>query len=161
MTEKDYKKRFVPACMVSAASMYIKAEAVKEVGLPIADYFFYTDDYEFSSRIGRKYPVYVVPASKVTHLMRKNMKANIVNDTADRFYRYKFLYRNDVHCYKGFGIKGYIYLLIKFIYTFIMIVVKRNDNKILKIKTLVTGYRDGKLFNPEIEKPAYVSDMQY
>lgn len=40
MTEKDYKKRFVPACMVSAASMYIKAEAVKEVGLPIADYFF-------------------------------------------------------------------------------------------------------------------------
>ncbi len=152
MTEADYKKRFIPACMVSAASMYINAESVKAVGLPIADYFFYTDDYEFSSRIGRKYPVYVVPASKVTHAMKINRKANLVKDTADRLYRYKYLYRNDVHFYRKFGIEGIIYLVLKFIYTFMMVLLKEKEHKKEKINTLITGYSEGIKFNPSVEK---------
>lgn len=152
MKEDDYNKRFVKACMVSAASMFIKAKAVKEVGLPIAEYFFYTDDYEFSSRIGKKYPVYVVPASKVTHAMKANMKANLVKDTPDRLYRYEHLYRNDVHCYRQFGIKGYTYLATKFIYTFLMVIAKEKKNKGLKLRVLINGYRDGFRFKPVVDK---------
>ena len=152
MKDIDYKKRFVPACMVSAASMYIKAEAVKEVGLPISEYFFYTDDYEFSSRIGRKFPVYVVPASKATHAMKVNGKANLVSDTPDRMYRYKYLYRNDVHCYKQFGIKGFLYLVIKFIYTFMMVVLKEKKLRKQKVELLIKGYCTGMNFNPDIKR---------
>ncbi len=152
MNKEDYNKRFVKACMVSAASMFIKAKAVRDVGLPIAEYFFYTDDYEFSSRIGRKYPVYVVPASKVTHAMKANMKANLVKDTPDRLYRYEHLYRNDVHCYGQFGLKGYAYLSIKFLYTFLMVVLKEKHNKKKKICILIKGYHDGFRFRPVVER---------
>lgn len=152
MSRGDYNKRFVKAFMVSAASMFIKTSAVKELGLPISEYFFYTDDYEFSSRIGKRYPLYVVPASKVTHAMKVNIKANIVNDSQDRLYRYKYLYRNDVHCYRQFGLKGYVYLLMKFIYTFIMILLKEEEHKRQKLGILIKGYQDGIGLQPQIEK---------
>lgn len=150
VSEEDYKKRFVPACMVSAASMFIRSQAIIDVGLPIAEYFFYTDDYEFSGRVGRKYPVYVVPASTVTHVMRENMKANIVKDTSDRMYRYQNLYRNDVHCYKQYGIKGLIYLTLKFIYTLFQILFLETKSKKDKMDILVQGYKEGMAFSPRI-----------
>lgn len=153
MSKNDYNKRFVKAYMVSAASMYIKADAVKKVGLPIAEYFFYTDDYEFSSRIAKMFPVYVVPASKVTHAMRVNMKADLAKDTLDRLYRYEHLYRNDVHCYRHLGVFGYIYLLVKFLYTFFKILVGKTLNKKIKCNVLIKGYLDGIKFNPNIEFP--------
>ena len=152
MKDKDYKKRFVKVRMVSLASMFIKAKVVKEVGLPISEYFIYTEDYEFCSRVGKKYPIYVVPACKVTHAMKINRKASIVKDTSDRMYRYKTLYRNDVHCYRKLGIPGVTYLLAKFVYTFFSIVLSERGQKKEKIHTLITGYVEGARFNPSIEK---------
>ena len=151
MNKKDYKKRFVRALMVSAASMFIKSEAVKKVGLPISEYFFYTDDYEFSSRIGREYPIYVIPSSKVTHAMKTNMKANIVKDPPEKMYRYKYLYRNDVHCYKQYGMKGHIYLLLKFVYTFLKLLIEERLKKGKKIQMLLDGYKEGLDFAPSID----------
>ena len=151
MKGKDYRNKYTNAFMVSAASMFIKSDAVRIVGLPIADYFFYTDDYEFSSRIGSKFPVYVVPASIVTHAMKENIKANIVKDPPEKMYRYEHLFRNDVHCYKQFGFPGYAYLVLKFIYTFMMIVIKEKGQKQIKLGILINGYREGVSFNPQIE----------
>lgn len=151
MRGKDYQKKYTNAFMVSAASMFIKSDAVRVVGLPISEYFFYTDDYEFSSRIGRKFPVYVVPASIVTHAMKENIKANIVKDPPEKMYRYEHLFRNDVHCYKQFGVSGYVYLAMKFVYTFMMIVIKEKKQKLIKLRILINGYREGVLFNPQIE----------
>lgn len=152
MKEEDYKKKFVKVCMVSLASMFIQAKAVKEVGLPLAEYFIYTEDYEFCSRVGKKYPIYVIPASKVTHAMKINRKANLVKDTPDRLYRYKYLYRNDVHCYRKLGIEGLLYLALKFIYTYIMILLKEKEHKKEKLNTLIAGYYEGIKFNPSVEK---------
>ncbi len=151
LNKNDYKKNKIKVCMVSAASMFIKAEAVKKVGLPISEYFFYTDDYEFSSRVGKIYPIYVIPASRVTHAMKANMKADIVNDSLDRMYRYERLYRNDVHCYRLFGMTGYIYLFAKFVYTFLRVFLKEKKHKRKKIKILLNGYKDGLRFNPTVE----------
>lgn len=151
MDNMDYTKRFVKVCMVSAASMFINVEAVKKVGVPISEYYIYTDDYEFSSRIGREYPLYVVTGSKVTHAMKNNMKVNIVKDTEERLDRYRYLYRNDVHCYKKFGMKGYLYLITKFVYTFCLVLFKEKSKKIEKLRILIKGYRDGMHFNPKIE----------
>jgi GT2 family glycosyltransferase len=152
MKDEDYNKRYVRVCMVSLASMFIKAKVVKKVGLPLSEYFIYTEDYEFCSRVGKIFPIYVVPASKVTHAMKINRKANLVKDTPDRLYRYKHLYRNDVHCYRKLGIMGYLYLALKFVYTFIMVLLKEKGHKKEKIDTLITGYSEGFKFNPSVEK---------
>lgn len=152
MREEDYNKRFVRVRMVSLASMFINAKVVKEVGLPLSEYFIYTEDYEFCSRVGKNYPIYVVPASKVTHAMKINRKANLVKDTPDRLYRYKYLYRNDVHCYRKLGIEGVLYLILKFVYTFMVVLLKEKEHKKEKINTLITGYSEGIRFNPSVEK---------
>lgn len=152
MKDKDYNKRFVKVRMVSLASMFVKAKVVREVGLPISEYYIYTEDYEFCSRVGKKYPIYVVPASKVTHAMKINRKANLVKDTPDRLYRYKYLYRNDVHCYRKLGIEGFLYLSLKFVYTYMMVLLKEKEHKKEKINTLITGYSEGIKFNPSVEK---------
>lgn len=159
MKEEDYNKRFVKVCMVSLASMFIQAKAVKEVGLPLSEYFIYTEDYEFCSRVGKKYPIYVVPESKVTHAMKINRKANLVKDTDDRLYRYKHLYRNDVHCYRHLGVMGYLYLFLKFGYTFLLIVFKGKGHKKEKLHTLIQGYAEGFRFNPTVEKIKIKADI--
>lgn len=149
LKDKDYKKELVPIKMMSLASMFIKADVIKDVGLLIGEYGIYTEDYEFTSRVARKYPVFAVPESKVTHAMKVNMKVNIVKDTPDRMYRYEYLYRNDVHCYKQYGIKGWIYLIFKYFYTLMQIVFKTNNKKM--ISTLNNGYINGLKFQPFIE----------
>ncbi|MBQ7680449.1 MAG: glycosyltransferase [Butyrivibrio sp.] len=151
MTEEDYHRHLVRVCMVSLASMFIRAKAVREVGLPLSAYYIYTEDYEFCSRVGRKYPIYVVPSSRVTHAMKINRKASLVRDTPDRLYRYRYLYRNDVHCYRQWGIRGWAYLAAKFVYTFLLVLVKEKKNKRDKLHTLVTGYAEGLQFHPSIE----------
>lgn len=152
MKDKDYNKRFVKVRMVSLASMFVKAKVVREVGLPISEYYIYTEDYEFCSRVVQKYPIYVVPECKVTHAMKINRKANIVKDTSDRFYRYKHLYRNDVHCYGKMGLEGWGYLIAKFVYTFALIVFYEKAYKMEKLKTLIRGYKEGISFRPNVEK---------
>ncbi len=151
LNENDYMLDKIPVKMVSWASMLINYKAVYEVGLPISEYFVYSDDYEFSSRISNRFPVYVIPQSKVTHEMKSNKKANIVHSEGERLNRFNYLYRNDVHFYKRFGLKGTIYILAKCMVTLLYIAIKEKKNKVGKMKILVDAVCAGMKFNPSIE----------
>lgn len=148
--EKDLKKKYTKVVMGSFVSMLVKASIVKELGLPIGDYFIWTDDYEFSGRISRKYPCYFVPSSEVTHAMRSNVKADIATDDISRMDRYRYLYRNDVHCYRQFGVKGWMYIWMKQVYSKLKVILKAKDNKKVRLGTIKTGYKEGKVYNPTI-----------
>ena len=147
----DYDDGPVRILMASICSLYLNVDAVREVGLPIAEYFFYTEDYEYTSRIARRQPGYLVPRSKVRHDMAVNAKASIVDDTADRMWRYEYLYRNDVNCYRKLGPAGWAYLAAKAGYTTVDILLRARENRVAKLRTLWKGLADGARFNPEIE----------
>lgn len=51
-------------------SILINAEAVRECGLPMADYFLWNDDFEYTARLLRHHEGFYVPASRVRHLTR-------------------------------------------------------------------------------------------
>ena len=149
--DREYaEKEYIPVIMVSLASMFLKATVVRDVGLPIAEYYIYTEDYEFCSRISKRYPIYVVTNSKVTHAMRENRKVDFVKEPEDRLYRYRYLYRNDVHCYRKMGWKGKVYLVVKYIYTMIRLLCLERDSKKEKIDIVKKGYMEGRQFNPTI-----------
>lgn len=148
MKDSDYSRELIKVMFVSLASMFVKADIVREVGLPIGEYFIYTEDYEFCSRVGRKYPIYVVPSCRVTHAMKVNAKVNFATESEDRLYRYKYLYRNDVNCYRQFGLKGWLYLLAKLTYTTLNVLLHAKDHKIDKLKVLFKGYWEGLSFKP-------------
>ena len=141
----------VPVIMSSFVSILMKMEVIKIVGLPIREYFIWTDDYEFSGRISRKYPCYLVTQSRVTHAMMTHSNANIATDSILRLDRYFCLYRNDVHCYRQYGFNGWIYIILKDIYTLANILIRSKDNRVNRVKTVCKGFRVGLHFKPDIE----------
>ena len=148
---EDYMDGPVPVAMCSFVSLFVRAEAVKEVGLPIGEYFVWTDDYEFTGRLSAHYPCYMVPASKVTHAMRRHTRVDFATDEPDRLERYKYLYRNDVHCYRRYGLKGWAYIVLKDLYTAGNILLRSRGNRGKKLRVLYRGFASGLRFSPGIE----------
>jgi rhamnopyranosyl-N-acetylglucosaminyl-diphospho-decaprenol beta-1,3/1,4-galactofuranosyltransferase len=57
----------LPVRSASFVSLLLDAAAVREVGLPVADYFLWNDDFEFTTRLLRDRPGLLCPASVVEH----------------------------------------------------------------------------------------------
>lgn len=153
MKDSDYEKDLVRIKMCSLASMFINADAVRECGTLKGEYFIYSEDYDFCARVGKSYPIYVVPNARATHKMRENRKVNFVKEPTDRLYRYKYLYRNDVDCYRQLGFAGWSYLVVKLIYTTLQLIAFEKENKAEKLKILFNGYKEGLRFMPVVIYP--------
>lgn len=148
---RDFKEDVIPIEMATFVSLLFKASVVKDVGLPIKDFFIWTDDLEYTRRISLKYKCYLVGKSIVTHKSKENNGANIVKDSPERLGRYKYAYRNEVYLYRREGIKGMIYVHLRNIYTYLRILLLKNENKLEKIKIVNQSTKEGKKFNPKIE----------
>lgn len=149
--KKEYHKKYSFIKMCSFVSLLVKSDVIKEVGLPIGEYFIWTDDYEYTGRISAKYPCYMVPASRVVHAMKTHMRVNFAMDDVSRIDRYQYIYRNDVHCYRRYGGSGWLYIILKDIYTLINILVNSKGNRLDRIKVVCKGFRAGLHFKPDIE----------
>lgn len=148
---KEYAMEIAPIKMCSFVSLLVKSEVIREVGLPIGEYFIWTDDYEFTGRISRKYPCYLVPESKVIHAMKRHTRVDFAADDASRIERYHYIYRNDVHCYRQYGIAGWSYILFKDIYTTFHILKKAKGHRRERIQILWQGFKEGLRFSPRIK----------
>lgn len=59
----------MPVCTATFVSLLVPVSAIRRVGLPLAQYFLWGDDTEFTLRLGAAgLHGYLVPASRVTHL---------------------------------------------------------------------------------------------
>ena len=149
--EETYHRHLEKVVMGTFVSLFIRADVVKDVGLPIGEYFIWTDDYEYTGRISEKYSCYMVPESKVVHAMKEHRRANFAKDDAARLGRYRYLYRNDVHCYRRYGLQGWCYLILKDLYTVLNILFHSDGHKLEKIKVVWQGVKEGLRFHPKIE----------
>ena len=147
---KDFDSKTVKISMASFVSLFVPARIIKNVGLPIKDFFIWTDDWEFTRRISLKYPCYLLNESVVIHKSKSNIGANIATDSIDRLDRFFYLYRNDVYLYRREGTKGFLYEAARLSYHILRIVFK-SDNKLLRVRQLVKGTWAGITFNPRIE----------
>ncbi|QKW33625.1 glycosyltransferase [Actinomadura sp. NAK00032] len=73
-----------PIRSASFVSVLVDAAAVRECGLPIADYFLWNDDFEFTTRLLRGRTGLYCPASVAVHKTRTFGGADA--DPGDRFY---------------------------------------------------------------------------
>jgi len=150
---KDYTQPLIRVLMASFVSLLVKSSVVKELGCPIGEYFIWTDDYEFTGRIAKRYPGYVVTDSVVTHAMQVHTRVRLATATRDRIDRYHYLFRNDVHCYRQHGIRGWAYVIGKDIYNVIDVIRTKNEHKKEKIMIVLNGFKDGFHFQPVIKMP--------
>lgn len=143
--------RLLPIVMATFVSFFLSIDVIKKIGLPISDFFIWADDLEYSRRISMKYPCYLVPDSRVEHHMASNNKVGIEAESEDRLWRYKYLYRNEVYVFRREGIKGYLYLLLRFCLHNFRIIIKANECKKQKLKVIWLSFIEGFKFKPGIE----------
>jgi len=148
---KDFQSKVVDVSMASFVSLFVPVRIVKEVGLPIKEFFIWTDDWEYTRRISLKYKCYLVNDSVVVHKSVSNIGANISNDTIDRLERYKYLYRNDVYLWRREGILGCLYEVIRLSFHSLIVLIKAKDNKTKRLSCIYTGTVSGLSFYPEVE----------
>ncbi len=147
---EDYTSPTVPIIMATFVSCFFPRERVLEMGLPIKDFFIWSDDLEYTRRLSRKYPCYAVNGSRVLHDMHSNAKVNIATDSVERLPRYRYLYRNEVYVYRREGLRGWIYLLTRIVFH-VLKVLRASGNKWAKIKTILSSFFTGLRFRPPVE----------
>lgn len=79
----------------SFVSVMIPRWAVTEHGLPIADYFIWFDDAEYTRRIARSYPGIFVPESRVFHDTPDNRGVNFGLVDEKNLWKFKYGARNE------------------------------------------------------------------
>jgi GT2 family glycosyltransferase len=85
-----------PVRSASFVSVLVDAAAVRERGLPVADYFLWNDDFEFTTRLLRGRRGLLCPDSVVVHKTRGFGGADA--DPGDRFF---FEVRNKIWLFTG------------------------------------------------------------
>ena len=80
----------------SWVSLLVHRHAIESYGLPIKRFFIWTDDVEFTARILRREPGYLVPESVVHH--RTRAAYTTADGSPDRFFYYV---RNTLYMMRG------------------------------------------------------------
>ncbi len=140
----------IPAVMASFVSLLVPTRVVKQYGLPIAEFFIWSDDWEYTRRISRELPCYVVPASRVLHAMQNPGTVNIATDDPSRWGRYRYFYRNDVVLYRREGLRGWCWLLAKDVWHTVQVLRDRRGHRASRIAIIWKGFLTGVRFAPDI-----------
>ncbi len=141
----------VPVVMASFVSLFVPVSVIEAVGLPIREFFIWTDDWEYTRRISRRYPCWAVPASVVVHETARNEGASIATDSEDRLARYGYIYRNDVVLYRREGLRGWLYLLVRNAVHLLRVLLKARSGRMKRIALILRGTWAGLRFRPAIE----------
>jgi len=113
-------------------SLLLSRGAVERFGLPLKEYFIWTDDHEYTDRISLGgMPGMYVPQSVVQHKTPLNHGSNIFEDAPRDLWKYRNGLRNELHFVRiRYGRKKYRKLLLKRIFVFpIRILKRRKDHK--------------------------------
>lgn len=151
----DFEGTHLPAVMASFVSLFLRAEIVQRFGLPIAEFFIWSDDWEYTRRISREVPCYVIPQSVVVHAMARPAVVNIATDDPDRWPRYRFFYRNDVYLYRREGLHGWLWLIAKDLWHSVQ-VLRCGPQKGKRLAIIWKGFLTGIRFHPPVR---YVNDV--
>jgi GT2 family glycosyltransferase len=86
----------LPLRTATFVSLLVNRRAVDEHGLPLQRFFLWSDDIEYTARILRRAPGYLVPASVAVHKTERPYTA--INTSGDRFY---YHVRNTLYMLRG------------------------------------------------------------
>ncbi len=132
-------------------SFFVKRETVEKYGLPIKEFFIWGDDVEYSNRLSKAYPCYVVGSSQVLHDTANNEGSNIAKDDIGRVNRYKFAYRNEMYIAKKNGIKGLCRQFAKICLHILRVLVSEKGYRFKKWGIIIGSSVRGLFFNPSVE----------
>ena len=138
----------LPVRKATFVSMLLKADIVREVGLPIREFFIWGDDQEYTERISKKYKCYLVLSSVVQHKTKNNLGSDISTDSPERIERYFYAYRNELYIAKRNGILSLGFYFVRAFYSLIKILLFSKERKWTRVLWLFRGMTAGFFFVP-------------
>ncbi len=150
----DYSSALIPCGAATFVSLLLPAWVVREVGLPIREFFIWADDLEYTRRISLRYPCYVVTDSVVEHRCPTNNGGNISTDEESRIDRYRYAYRNEVYLYRREGLRGIARLLLRTPLHICRVLTRSRTCKMRRIGVILRSTVQGIAFRPQIETVA-------
>ena len=145
-------KGIVEISHTSFVAMFIPASVVKEVGLPIKEYFIWGDDGEYSTRILRSgYAGYLIADSTVYHYMKENIGVDIFNTPKERISRFFYFYRNTTITYRIRGFKSFCKIILFHNLIMAKLLFSKTDHKLKKIFTVFRGTVAGMFMHVTID----------
>lgn len=146
------KYGLVQAEQATFVSLFLRADTIRQFGLPISAFFLWGDDIEYTRRIavrgGR--PCFTAGQSQVVHATKRNVGSNVALDDVERIDRYFYAFRNEAHLYRQEGIKGSAYCLAKRCRDLLRI-LRFGKRKLPRFRVFFRGVWAGFFFHPEIE----------
>lgn len=145
-----YEGAYIPSQMASFVSLFLRGQTVRDFGLPIAEFFIWSDDWEYTRRISRRMPCYTVSASRVVHAMKSSTVVNIAADEPARWERYRYFYRNDVYLYRREGLLGWLWLVCKFAWHSVQVLRSPAGRRLYRLGVIWKGFAAGIGFDPPV-----------
>ncbi len=149
----DFTPRLIPCGAATFVSLLVPVAVVREVGLPIGEFFIWADDLEYTRRISLKHPCWVVTDSVTVHCCETNNGGNIATDAPERIQRYRYAYRNEVVLYRREGLRGAVRLLLRTPLHVFRVLTQSDGHKWERIRVIFGGTLEGLSFRPPIRYP--------
>lgn len=138
----------------SWVSLLVNTGAVKAVGLPYKEFYYWSDDLEYTQRITRAgYLGFYSMESVVHHKTAINYCPDFYREKPENLWKYSYGFRNEFFLKKLNN--GFLYYLawlpIKVCYTSYKVFRIRKDNQRKFIATLINSAWNSLFFNPRID----------
>lgn len=156
----DFHSEQVPVSMSSFVGLLLPRRVVQKFGLPIKEFFIWSDDWEYTRRISRQLSCYLINQSVVVHAMKNNTVVNIATDQPERLPRYRYFYRNDVVLYRREGLIGMCYLVAKNVWHSLQVLRFSHGSRLTKLGIIWSGFFAGLRFHPSIEYPNTINEQK-
>lgn len=155
ITQEDIRQScLIPIQSATFVSVLLPARVVRQVGLPIREFFIWCDDIEYTRRIALQHqlPCFAVTDSRIVHHIANNVGTDLATDSEDRIGRYNYAFRNENYMYRQYGLKGFGYYLLVCAYNIFKILKNAPDHKRERISVVIRNLFSGLRFNPPVEK---------
>lgn len=143
----------LPVVSCSFVSVLIPLHHVNTVGLPIAEFFIYGDDREYTERLNRVAQGYLDCSSTVLHKIAHNSGTELAKMPESRLPRAFYDSRNRFYIAKQNGVKGLLAYAYDQTRLFCSVLLTARDNKARRILLLLKGTAAGLFFSPKIRMP--------
>jgi dTDP-4-dehydrorhamnose reductase len=148
----------VPVGRATFVSILFPRETIKRYGLPIAEMFMWGEDMEFTMRITRDGPGYLVGDSRVVHVRALSGAPDIRTERNPARIRYfYYLKRNQMFMRRRLRHGSITKHVLRQLKLAAELIIQR---EFYKARLVVTGTLDGLAFNPPLEKADGASTLE-
>lgn len=154
VTKSDLVHELIQIQCATFVSLLFPTDIIRQVGLPIKDFFIWCDDIEYTRRISLKYqlPCYAVTGSRIVHHTANNVGSDLATDSVERISRYGYAFRNENYMYRQYGVKAFGYYMVVCTYNILKIILHAPNHKFRRMGIVFKSFFAGLRFNPPIEK---------